>query len=437
MRPGPLVTRGPPRPSTAPRAAGVPWVVVGMHMPCLSVGEYGCVSGSDIMNLMADREVDLVLTGHEHLYQRSKQLGLDTACPAITPGTYDADCVVDADDDLVKGAGTVFATVGTGGVEIRDVHTDDTEMPYFAATSGGGQNPTFGTLDVSVTADALTAAFVRAAGGTFADAFAITRPDPNATTTTEVTTTTTEATTTTSEATTTTTEATTTTTEATTTTTEAPPSFVVDDQFNRTVSNGLGVAPTGGPWTTSGAAADFSVSGGRGRIVMPSAGTGRSAYLNSVSSESTDLRTVISTDKPGGGSGLYVSVLGRQVPGAGDYRAKLRIQSTGSVLASLSRMSATNAETSIGGAVAVPGYTQTPGNELAVRLEVTGTSPTTIRLKAWPAGTAEPAGWTVTATDSTGGLQTAGSIGFSLYLSGSAANAPITMSIDSLTVPVP
>ena len=53
------------------RAAGIPWVVVGMHKPCLSVGNYECDPGADVVDLLLDTGVDLVLTGHEHLYQRS------------------------------------------------------------------------------------------------------------------------------------------------------------------------------------------------------------------------------------------------------------------------------------------------------------------------------------------------------------------------------
>ena len=56
------------------RAAGIPWVVVGNHTPCLSLGEYACEMGSDLANLLLAKKVDLVLNGHEHIYQRTKQL---------------------------------------------------------------------------------------------------------------------------------------------------------------------------------------------------------------------------------------------------------------------------------------------------------------------------------------------------------------------------
>src|SRR5690554_6102311 len=52
------------------RAAGIPWVVVGMHKPCVSIGDYVCEPGAEVTNLLVTKRVDLVLNGHEHLYQR-------------------------------------------------------------------------------------------------------------------------------------------------------------------------------------------------------------------------------------------------------------------------------------------------------------------------------------------------------------------------------
>ena len=153
---------------TGARAAGIPWVVVGMHKPCLSVGNYECDPGADVVDLMLDTGVDLVLTGHEHLYQRSAPLALGAGCRTIRPGRYDHDCVATA-------AGTTFVTVGTGGTPLRDVHGSDSERRYFAALSGKDLRPSYGSLDVGVTADRLTSTFVPVAGGTFTDRLVLTR----------------------------------------------------------------------------------------------------------------------------------------------------------------------------------------------------------------------------------------------------------------------
>ena len=122
------------------RAAGIPWVVVGNHTPCLSLGEYACEMGSDLANLLLAKKVDLVLNGHEHIYQRTKQLTTRAGCTTLVPGTFNASCVVDSDNSLAAGAGTVFATVGTGGINQRNVNTADPEAGYFAAYAGANVN---------------------------------------------------------------------------------------------------------------------------------------------------------------------------------------------------------------------------------------------------------------------------------------------------------
>ena len=84
--------------------------------------------------------------------------------PGLAVGTYDADCVADSDSSFAAGAGTVFATVGTGGIPLRDVNPADTEAGYFARSSGLNSTPTFGMLDMRATDTALTAAFVPTLG---------------------------------------------------------------------------------------------------------------------------------------------------------------------------------------------------------------------------------------------------------------------------------
>jgi 3',5'-cyclic AMP phosphodiesterase CpdA len=153
---------------TGAHAAGIPWVVVGMHKPCLSVGNYGCDPGSDVVDLMLDTGVDLVLSGHEHLYQRTRPLALGAGCPTIRPGRFDPACITTQ-------GGTTFITVGTGGTPLRDVHEADSERQYFATLSGKDLAPSYGSLDVRVTADRVTASFVPVAGGSFTDQVALTR----------------------------------------------------------------------------------------------------------------------------------------------------------------------------------------------------------------------------------------------------------------------
>ena len=205
---------------------------------------------------------------------------------------------------------------------------------------------------------------------------------------------------------------------ATTTTTTAL------DAFGRTVSGGWGTAQNGGAWSTIWAT--HSVAPGAGRQLV---GAGKSgfAYLEGYSSTATDLRIDVALDKAATGGGTYVSVLGRRVGTSGDYRARLKVQSTGVVALVASR-----GETTLTSAN-VPGVTYKAGTKLSVRLQVTGTSPTTIRAKAWPAGTTEPTDWLVSTTDGTLALQKAGSIGLGTYVSSSATSGPVTASFSKLS----
>jgi hypothetical protein len=155
------------------RDARIPWVVVGMHMPCLSVGRYGCGAGADVMNLLVEKRVDLVVSGHEHTYQRTHPLTTREGCVRIRPDRFDGDCIADANSEWAQGEGTVFVTAGTGGVELRDINRFDSEWGYMAAAAGFNESPTWGSLSVEVTADRLAAHFDRALGDLFSDSFTI------------------------------------------------------------------------------------------------------------------------------------------------------------------------------------------------------------------------------------------------------------------------
>jgi hypothetical protein len=152
--------------------AGIRWVIVGMHKPCLSVGNYECDSGPEIADLLVEAGADLVIGGHEHLYQRSVQLGIDDTCRSSAPAAIPAACIVDDDDALERRAGTVFVTVGTGGTPLREVHPDDPVAPFFATWSGANAEPTWGNLRVTISEAAMDVEFLPAVG-VFTDRFRI------------------------------------------------------------------------------------------------------------------------------------------------------------------------------------------------------------------------------------------------------------------------
>ena len=374
-------------------------------------------------------------------------------------------------------------TVATGGQGLYNVNAADTETGYFAATAGANKNGTFGVLDVDATDDTLQASFVRAAGGTFTDSFTISRnTSPNVppvasftsscsnltcsfnagastdsdgsiagyawdfgdgTTATGVTPSRTYSQAGSFSVRLTVTDNSGATGEDTknVTTTAPPASTYVSDQFSRTVVNGLGTAPTGGNWTLGGTASNYSVTGGKGGIRM-AAGAGGGAYLNSVSAPASDLRLVVGIDKLPVSGSVYVTTQGRRVTGQGAYASKIRFApvtgtNPSAISLELIRLNPSNAETSIQGSTTIAGLSYAVGDTLNLRMQVVGSSPSTIRAKVWKVGTPEPATWQRSVTDTTAGLQGSGGVGLSPFLSGATSNAPITVQLDELTVTAP
>jgi hypothetical protein len=148
---------------------------------------------------------------------------------------------------------------------------------------------------------------------------------------------------------------------------------------------------------------------GAGTLAVP-AGQSKTVTLDSAPATGTGLTTGFSLESvPAGGSAfLSATVRGTE---AGDYRVRIRVASTGQVWSQLTKVVA-GKETALSDAAVVPGVTYTAGARLLVRVEATGSSPTTLNARVWPAGTTEPATWLNTATDATEGLQTAGSVGY-------------------------
>lgn len=171
--------------------------------------------------------------------------------------------------------------------------------------------------------------------------------------------------------------------------------------------------------------------GGVGRLTL-NRGAGATASLGSVLSSTTEVVATLSTDKAPTGSGQYLNVIPRRVTATQDYRAKVRLAADGSVILQLTRMQS-SVETTLTG-LTVPGLTYAAGDRLVVRVQAYGTNPTTLRAKIWRAGQTEPSTWQVSATDSTAGLQAAGSVASYSYVSSAITNQPVVVTTDDLWV---
>lgn len=210
---------------------------------------------------------------------------------------------------------------------------------------------------------------------------------------------------------------------------QADPEVAAADAFDRTLTGSWGSADTGGPWTLGTAATNFSVQGGVGSMRM-AAGSGPNALLNAVSAGNAEASMSFGYDKAATGSGIYTSAVLRR-SSAGDYRAQLRVTATATTLSLLRTGNGT--ETTIA-SQAVSGLVMAPGDVANLRFQAEGAGTTALRAKVWKNGAAEPGTWMVTGSDSTAGLQAAGAVGISSYLSGSATNAPIVLDLRDLRV---
>ena len=372
------------------RAAGAKWVVVGIHMPCWTIGVHPCLTTTDIYKLLTDKRVDLVLAGHEHAYMRTHQLASGVAgCATIPVGTFDADCVADTDNTFQAGAGTVFATVGTGGTPIRAVNPTAAEGAYFASSSGSNRNGAYGYLDLQVGETSLGASFVTTSGGPFADAFTIQKGtgtpvnqppvasfsstvsalrtdvdaaasiDPDGTVasyawnwgdgtaassgrvanhTYAAGGTYTVSLTVTDNA------------GATGFTSKqvavagGTGTALATDNFTRTTTSGFGSAIVGKAYTVLGSATHYSVDGSTGRIKIV-AGSSRRAYLASVSAPATDTSATFGYVGAPSGKGIYLSVMPRVRPDTSSYRARVIVNAAGAASLYLYRSDSAGAET--------------------------------------------------------------------------------------------
>jgi acid phosphatase type 7 len=118
------------------------WQVVYLHHPLATTQPRAADSqrGAQLGPLLAEEGVDLVLTGHEHFYER-------------TP---------------LAGTGATHVIAGTGGTELTDMLAPQ-------APSSAWREVTYGHVDVEVQADRLVGRYVRE-DGTVADTFAIPAP---------------------------------------------------------------------------------------------------------------------------------------------------------------------------------------------------------------------------------------------------------------------
>jgi PKD repeat protein len=205
----------------------------------------------------------------------------------------------------------------------------------------------------------------------------------------------------------------------------APPTGekLAEDAFGRTATDAWSTADIGGPWKLAGGDTSFSVAPGAASILLQPSWT-RAAMLPAVGTDAVTVSTSFRADAvPTGSGAVALTVVGRQTP-TGAYQARVRLETDGTM-----RLYILRDEAALGGASAVLPGSYRPGDLVHVRLQVSGTSPTTVAARMWRDGVAEPTAWQLTATDRTDGFQQPGSIGVRGTMSSAATTPRIRMTI--------
>jgi hypothetical protein len=197
---------------------------------------------------------------------------------------------------------------------------------------------------------------------------------------------------------------------------------VTADSFTRADGAGWGTAPDGSEYTITGSA-DFSVADGEGVITGLQPGKSAGAFLDEVSTTDTLVESVVTV--PAGDISdlrLHHTVEARRQGDGSTYRGRVLIGPGGALTLSVSRqVDGTDADL---GSVPLPSGVGA-GQDLTLQMQVTGTAPVTIDVRAFPTGQAAPA-WQQTVTDTAPERITdAGAVGVWDYLSATSPEVSV------------
>jgi hypothetical protein len=186
------------------------------------------------------------------------------------------------------------------------------------------------------------------------------------------------------------------------TSTSPPTGTMVRDSFNRSVASGWGDADIGGTWSISTTPSTWSVSPSAGSIET----SGFAEALATLPVTALNVDCSESVTLPVGTDMVLAYVLVREQPDGSYYRIGVGQGPSGMVVIRGQTSTGTYLFTDVS-----TGIPAAAGNNISFRVQVQGTSPTTIRARAWITGTPEPTTWMVTTTNSTAAQQAPGLLG--------------------------
>jgi hypothetical protein len=208
-----------------------------------------------------------------------------------------------------------------------------------------------------------------------------------------------------------------------------PDTNAANDTFTRTVANGWGTAsPSGGAWTSTGTAANFSVSSTFGRHTHAAVTTPLYSTLG-VSMLRVDITVRIRVNALSTGAPQAAAIVTRWQDASNSNRVELRFQTDQSI--TVRNVTRTGGSDSLSPSFTVP-LTHVAANFYRMRVQ-TGLS--TSRVKVWADGATEPDTWLIDGGDSSQpNNPTAGKVGLWSQREASNTNASATIDFDDFSM---
>lgn len=190
------------------------------------------------------------------------------------------------------------------------------------------------------------------------------------------------------------------------------------DSFTRADRTGWGATGTGQTYSFTGQTDPLVISSSRGLMRNLRPGSSSEAFLPAVSVRDVLVQSIVTVPSNSASSlNLHHALEARRQVDGTAYRGRVHFRAGGIVMIGASR-TAGSSETGLG-SVKAP-FAVAAGEQIKVQVQVTGTSPVAISVRAWKVGATIP-GWQFTTADSSGSrISSAGTVGIWDYVSSSS-----------------
>ncbi|MEO8625333.1 MAG: hypothetical protein ABI452_01405 [Candidatus Limnocylindrales bacterium] len=205
------------------------------------------------------------------------------------------------------------------------------------------------------------------------------------------------------------------------------------DSFSRQFSGGWGTPDSGPAWVAAGGAAEAaSVDGNSGQLSISTAPGSQFERVSLVAAD-LDISARFSLDALPAGVPVTIHFWPRTVDAGNQYRFYVTLTPAGDLFGTFSAVvdgtgSALGQATRLGSAYSA-------GSWWHLRVQASGSGPTSLRARAWLDGTPEPQTWALELTDSTASLQAPSqAVQLGIYAAAGETQLPLHVAFDDVQI---